>query len=234
MTPSTRKGLSAAALAGLLAFWAGLWMAAERYPGGYDWRYITISRLGYADRNPDGYRWAWGGLIVCALGGLCWSTVLIRDWRRDGTGPRPVGIYALALGYVCMVGCASLPGGFPLLPRGHDVLAVMAFFGICIGIVQLTFDVTEPRLRRRARGLHPRSRLYAGLLAGLALAPILIEIATQAYVSHARPDLPWIGLEWRALGAPVYLSFALWQWVTCAVFSLYMVGLCLATMPPLR
>lgn len=109
-------------------------------------------------------------------------------------------------------------------------MAVAAFFGVCIGIVQLTFHVTERSLRRRARGLPLSPRLYAGLLSSLALSPILIAAATQAYISHARPDLPWVGLEWRALGAPVYLSFALWEWVTCAVFSLYTVGLCLATM----
>lgn len=233
MTASARKNLCAAApLLGVLTFWCGLWMAARRYPSEYDWRFITISRLGYADRNPDGYRWAWGGLMLCGLGGLCWTAVLLRDWRRDGTGRRPVGIWALALGYVCMVGCASLPGGFPLLPRGHDFLAVTAFFGVCIGIMQMTFQVTERSLRQRTRSLLLSPRFYAGLLAGLPLSPILIAAVTQAYISHARPDLPWVGLEWRVLGAPVYLSFALWQWITCAVFSVYSVTLCLMTMMP--
>jgi hypothetical protein len=233
MTASARKNLcAAAALLGVLTFWCGLWMAARRYPSEYDWRFITISRLGYADRNPDGYRWAWGGLMLCGLGGLCWTAVLLRDWRRDGTGRRPVGIWALALGYVCMVGCASLPGGFPLLPRGHDFLAVTAFFGVCIGIMQMTFQVTERSLRQRTRSLLLSPRFYAGLLAGLPLSPILIAAVTQAYISHARPDLPWVGLEWRVLGAPVYLSFALWQWITCAVFSVYSVTLCLMTMMP--
>ena len=233
MTASARKNLcAAAALLGVLTFWCGLWMAARRYPSEYDWRFITISRLGYADRNPDGYRWAWGGLMLCGLGGLCWTAILLRNGRRDGTGRRPVGIWALALGYVCMVGCASLPGGFPLLPRGHDFLAVTAFFGVCIGIMQMTFQVTERSLRQRTRSLLLSPRFYAGLLAGLPLSPILIAAATQAYISHARPDLPWVGLEWRVLGAPVYLSFALWQWITCAVFSVYSVTLCLMTMMP--
>jgi hypothetical protein len=233
MTASARKNLCAAAAPlGVLTFWCGLWMAARRYPSEYDWRFITISRLGYADRNPDGYRWAWGGLMLCGLGGLCWTAVLLRDWRRDGTGRRPVGIWALALGYVCMVGCASLPGGFPLLPRGHDFLAVTAFFGVCIGIMQMTFQVTERSLRQRTRSLLLSPRFYAGLLAGLPVSPILIAAVTQAYISHARPELPWVGLEWRVLGAPVYLSFALWQWITCAVFSVYSVTLCLMTMMP--
>jgi hypothetical protein len=54
---------------GVLAFWAGLWIAARRYPTEYDWRYMSISNLLYPDRNPDGYQWAWGGLMLCALVG---------------------------------------------------------------------------------------------------------------------------------------------------------------------
>lgn len=73
-------------------------------------------------------------------------------------------------------------------------------------------------------------RFYAGVLAAVPLLPILLAAITQAYISHARPDLPWVGLVWRARGAPVYLSFAFWEWTTCAVFSAYTMSLCLATM----
>jgi hypothetical protein len=38
-----------------------------------------------------------------------------------------------------------------------------------------------------------------------------------------------VGLAWRARGAPVYLSFAFWEWATCAVLSAYTVSLCLVT-----
>src|SRR5271163_1836463 len=99
MKALARQGLCAAAPLGVLAFWGGLWMAGGRYPSEYDWRYMTISSLVYIDRNPNGYRWAWGGLLLCALGGLCWTAVLVRDWRRKQCGPRPAGIWALGLGY---------------------------------------------------------------------------------------------------------------------------------------
>jgi len=68
-------------------------------------------------------------------------------------------------------------------------------------------------------------RLHAGLLAGIALSPIVLAALAQVYVSHALPALPWVSLAWRARGVPVYLSFAFWEWVTCAVFSVYMVVL---------
>jgi hypothetical protein len=206
-------------LLGVSAFWGGLWMAGQRYPSGYDWRYMTISSLLYPDRNPNGYRWAWGGLMLCALGGLCWTTVLMRHWRPPGARRRPVGIWALGLGYVCMV-CALLPSRLLPVPKGHEILALSAFIGLCIGIVQLTFQAAECSNAPRA---------YAGFLAGAALSPVLLAGVAPAYVSYALPQLPWVGPEWRARGVPVYLSFAFWEWATCAVFSAYTVSLCLAT-----
>ncbi len=218
-------------LMGLLAFWAGLRIAGRKYPSEYDWRYMTISSLVYPDRNPRGYRWAWIGLTLCALGGLCWTLVLLRDWRHEGAGGGgPAGIWALGVGYLCMASCAWLPGLFPRVPRGHDLLALMSFFGLCIGIVLVTSYEAGRRLRLRRRPLRGGDRVYVALLAGAALSPILMAALTQVYISKALPDLPWVGLEWRARGAPVYLSFAFWEWATCAIFSGYTASLCFATM----
>jgi hypothetical protein len=133
------------------------------------------------------------------------------------------------LGYVCMV-CALLPERFVPIPKGHELLALTAFFGLCIGIVRLTFQATEQLFRLRTRSCGGGPRFYAGLLAGIALLPILLAGVAPAYVSHALPELPWVGLEWRARGVPVYMSFAFWEWITCAVFSAYTASLCLATM----
>ena len=213
---------------GVLAFWGGLWMAGRRYPSEYDWRFMSISNLLYTDRNPAGYPWAWGGLMLCALGGLSWTMVLVRASSRKGAKLRPTGIWALVLGYVCML-CALLPASLIRIPKGHEILALSAFFGLCTGIVQLTFAAAKRTARLRMGSSETCSRIYAGLLAGVALLPVLLACAAQAYVSYARPQLPWVGLEWRSRGVPVYLSFAFWEWITCVVFSLYTVSLCLAT-----
>jgi len=224
----SRQNLCAMAPAGVLAFWGGLWMAGRRYPSEYDWRYMSISNLLYIDRNPEGYQWAWGGLMLCALGGLCWTTVLVRDWSGKYAGQRPVGVWALVLGYVCIV-CALLPERLLRVPKGHEILALSAFLGLCVGIVQLTFGAAKRSFHLRTRISHNGARIYAGVLAGLALLPVLLAGVAPAYVSYALPELPWVGVEWRSRGVPVYLSFAFWEWITCVVFSLYTVSLCLAT-----
>ena len=223
-----RSGWCATAFLGVVGFWIGLWMAGERYPSQYDWRYMTISSLLYSDRNPDGYRWAWAGIVLCAMGGLCWTALLVRDWRRRHAQRLPIGIWALAVGYACMLCCALPQQALLPIPKVHEMLALSAFFGICIGIVQLTFQAVERRCRDGMYRFPGGPRVFAGLVAGAALLPIVLAVAAPAYVSLAFPELPWVGFEWRERGVPVYLSFAFWEWITCMVFSAYTASLSLA------
>ena len=52
-----RQMALALVLVGVVAFWGGTWMAARHYPLEYDWRYMTISSLLSAERNPVGHLW---------------------------------------------------------------------------------------------------------------------------------------------------------------------------------
>jgi hypothetical protein len=207
----------------VLAFWGGLVMAGSRYPSEYDWRYITVSSLLYPDHNPNGYLWAWAGMVLCALGGLYSTLGLAQDWPQRETHGLPAGLWALGFGYISMVCCALLPERILRTPKGHEALALAAFIAVCIGLAQLTFSAVQRSAR--TRGLPGAPRAYAGVLAGLLVSPAVLAGVAQAYVSIARPTLPWVGIAWRARGIPVYLSFAFWEWITCAVFSLYMIFL---------
>ena len=217
---------------GVFAFWGGMLMAARSYPSEYDWRYITISSLVYPDRNPNGHLWASGGVALCALAGLCWTAVLIRERRQADLAQRPIGIWALGLGYLCMMCCALLPERLLRIPKGHEVLALAAFVGICIGVVHATLKTVARSVR--LGDLPGGPRLHSGILAGVVLSPIVLAALAQAYVSYALPELKWVSLAWRARGIPPYLSFAFWEWVTCAVFSVYMVVLSRSTLAACR
>jgi hypothetical protein len=198
-------------------------MAARSYPSEYDWRYMTISSLVYGDRNPNGYLWVRAGIVTCGLAGLYWTMGLGRIRRQSGIAEQPVGIWALNLGYLCMVCCALPPERLVGIPKAHEFLALTAFVCVCIGIAHSTFKAAE-----RSAGLLRLAgspRLHAVILAGVPLSPIVLAILAQGYVTHALPGLPWVSLAWRARGVPVYLSFAFWEWITCAVFSVYMVVL---------
>ena len=227
MPAFVRHASSTTVTLGTLAFWVGMTVARRAYPSEYDWRYITISSLVYAERNPSGFLWARGGILLCGIAGLYWTARLLQRWKPPSIAERPRGISALGLGFLCMTCCALVPEGRFRVPKGHEFLALAAFVGICVGMALLTFKVIKrsPRVRR----LPGSPLLYASVLAGFAVAPTVVAAVAQLYVSHALPELPWVSLAWRERGVPLYLSFAFWEWVTCAVFSLYLLVLSRAT-----
>jgi hypothetical protein len=223
-----RRAAAVAASLGVLAFWCGMLLAARRYPSEYDWRYMTISTLVYPDRNPAGWLWARGGLVLCGLAGLWWTLTLLRE-KRLGADRESGGVAPLGLGYACMAACALVPEWRIAIPRLHEYLAMTGFFGICLGMARIAWRAVAP-------GAHPTMlpggpRLQAAILVGVVLSPIVLAAAAQVYAYDVL-RLPWVNLGWRARGVPVYLSFAFWEWVGCGMFSAYMVMLSRASGAP--
>lgn len=205
-------------------------MAARHYPREYDWRYMTISSLLSVERNPAGHLWAVLGIAACGLCGYCWAALWIRRSDRYGATDGRLGLRSLQIGYACMALAAALPDWLLPVPKGHELLAILAFAGVSYGMV---------RIYRRSLAQHftrpdGRRRLWAVLLVSVAVLPIILAAGTQAYVFIERPELPWVNLAWRARGVPVFISFAFWEWLTCLVLSAYMIMLALLHVPGAR
>jgi len=217
---SSKSQAAALAMAlGLLAFWAGLAMAAHSYPSEYDWRYMTISTLLYPDRNLQGYEWGWAGLVICGICGLYWVR---HGVRADG-----FATLSLAAGYGCMALCALVPSPFLGLPKPHETLAVIAFIAICAGVSRLSFAaLTRRKPPSSQTGWH---RLCALAVSALPLLPVFIAAAAQTYASHAH--LPWVSLAWRTHGIAVYWSFAFWEWIACGIYTAFVLWLAVGISP---
>jgi hypothetical protein len=223
---TVKRGSFAIASLGVAAFWGGLIMAAGRYPSDYDWRYMSVSKLVEPDRNPAGYLWASMGILLCSFCGLCWMSILTR--RRDYAVSPPGGIKALQFGYICMICAVVLLPWPPLIPKEHEIIAVLAFAGLLIGMVHMMFWTVERTLLKQIReGGH--ARLYAFMVAGIAVFPIVLAGLAQAYFYYVPTEHHWIFFLWRVREWPVLLRFPFWEWVTCAVLSVYMILLPLAT-----
>ena len=122
-------------LLGLCGFWLGLGIACWRFPGEYDWRYMTVSNLFSAKHNPSGYVWGAAGVVLCGALGTCWVALGFgRSTTAVGCLRRRVSPL-LAVGFPCMTLAAALPSEW-LIPKGHDWLAVIAFLALCSGLVQ--------------------------------------------------------------------------------------------------
>lgn len=227
----TRLGAWAAPI-GALAMWSGLSIAARRYPTDFDWRYMTVSTLLSPRDNPDGRSWAELGIALCGFGILCWTATLSRSSAPRGTGARrPPGIWPLRFGSVSMIGSGLLPLRLPVVPKGHELLTIIAFAGLSVGMVELTVHAVGRGGLPETGGDSSPARPYAAALAGMVVAPIVLAGLAQAYVFYARPDLHWVGLVWRTRGVPVYLSFAFWEWLTCLILSAHLTLLSLTTSP---
>jgi hypothetical protein len=217
-----RQASCATLIIGVLAFWGGMLMAARMYPSEYDWRYMPISNLLSFSRNPAGYIWGAAGIVLCSICGLLWTLLLAQRWRHEREGIRLHGIRILQFGFICLMSAPLLSHWLIQIQKGHEIVAVLAFTGLLIGIVRLMFQTVERTLLRRMHRFKDNARMYAAIVASVAVFPVLFAGMIQVYVHYVLPELPWVGLSWRTRGIPVYLSFAFWEWITCAMLSSYM------------
>jgi hypothetical protein len=225
-----RRSSCGAAALGLVAFWGGLLIAVWRYPAEYDWRYMTLTSLLSAAHDPAGHLWASGGIALCGVCGFCWMQLLAWRWWDEGARGRLSDARLLQAGALLMAAAVVLPQGLLGIRKAHEILVVFAFSCWCIGMVRLLFRAIEQALQRRMQGSIRRKRRYAALIGGIAALPVLLAGAAQAYVYYALPALHWVSLSWRSQGVPVYLSFAFWEWITCAVLSACVAAVTLATL----
>jgi hypothetical protein len=188
----------------------GITMAMARYPGGFDWVYTVISRLGSREHNPAGAPWLTGSLLATMV--LLWpvTTRLATAAARAGSRSR-VPVIALRVG---LVGGAllALEGLLAVdLTRvgrkAHEVLALATFLGLYGGVVGLSIQ----RLR------HDRASL---LPAVVVVLPLMAVGVSQLALYLDQRDLGWVNTEWREMGIPFWFSFAFWQWLAVAFLGL--------------
>jgi len=115
---------------------------------------------------------------------------------------------------------AVLPDQLLPVPKGHEAFAILAFLGICIGVVCQMWVVTDGAASSLDRGtLSVGWKRIRRLTPLLPLLPLLLAGFTQAYLALERPDLPWVNPTWQTRGISPFLSFGLWEWISCAAFS---------------
>ncbi|HEY5602303.1 MAG TPA: hypothetical protein VIM41_04270 [Gammaproteobacteria bacterium] len=191
-------------IASLLVFGAGSILAARQYPGGFDWPYTVASALASQKHNPAGSAWFAGALSLSMV--LLWPYVstLKKSLYPVLTASVKFAAGALRFGILC----GALVGAERLFIRdlsnwvhkAHELLAVFAFLGLYFGALGLLLQVI---------GRHRRYAISAFIVA----SALLIIGVVQLWVYLAQRDLGWVDTSWRAMGIPVWLSFAFWQWL---------------------
>ncbi len=207
MSPEKLRALTWYGLAALFVC-MGVSLAVTRFPGGYDWGYSVISRLASIRHNPEGGRWLAGSLLTVVF--LLWPVSRYLGSTQGGGGPT-VAVGMLRAGLIG-AGVLGLEGVLGVafsrhLRKAHEVAALITFFGFYGGVLGLYLH----RIRSEAASLVP------GLLVVL---PLLAAGATQTILYFDQRDLGWVSTDWRELGVPLWLSFAVWQWLAVLLLAL--------------
>jgi len=202
--------------------------SARHFPGGYDWRYEVMCRLGYPSANPEGsVLWSAALALTCIMGLPCAGYF---SKRLAPCAPKIVSFARTALSSGLLAGLLVAADGM-LLPKLndlayklHEIIATFAFAAIFFGV--LAFWYAAMRWLRASR----RWTLGAcGFISALVAAPLAGAMLSQAYLFYVPNDLGWVDREWADKGVPVYLSFAFWEWLAIAAVyvGLYVIALLL-------
>jgi len=195
--------------AAVLVLAGGVGAAAMHFPGGYDWMYVVISRLGSRSHNPTGALWLSGSLLVAVC--LLWPvTNFLARGGSGASGSSRLAVAALRLGLLGG-GLLALEGAFSLelsrfARKGHEAVALLTFGGLYAGVLGLYIG----RLRQRVRSAWP---------ALMVLVPLCAVALSQITLYFDQRNLGWVNTGWRELGIPFWLSFAFWQWLAVALLG---------------
>jgi hypothetical protein len=210
MQVKANRGMALVWYAGAVAsIIIGVVMAGRQFPGGFDWAYTVISRLGSHRHNPGGAFWLSGSLFMAVC--LLWPVTTHLEGPTAGARrPRVAGI-ALRVG---LIGGALLAlEGLLMVDlsrlgrKGHEILALTTFLGFYGGVLGLFVH----RIRNAGAAIWP---------ALLVMAPLCAVGGSQLALYFGQREMGWVNTGWRELGVPLWLSFAFWQWLAVAFLGL--------------
>lgn len=216
----------------VLFFAGGMILSGWFFPDSYDWRYQVMCSLGSRAKNPDGHiYWSIALLLTIFMG---WPTCLYY-WRRLSHSAPGVSLFsgvALGIGYlagiVVAVETAILPEFGGMVYKAHEIVAVIAFSGIYLGVAGYWYCLTIWLLKEKCWSVWAVGGLFF-----LSAAPMSGAMLSQAWLFFS-PDRPgWVSREWISLGIPMWLSFAFWEWLAACglVVCLYVLAVVLPADP---
>ena len=189
--------------ASLLIICFGSFMAAQYYPGGFDWFYTVASALASQKHNPIGSVWFAGSLSLSML--LLWLYMSSIKINLSAILPSArFSITAIRFGLVC----GFLLGVERLLiydlshwiDKAHESLALFTLLGLYVGIIGLLLQLMHCK----------KSSIFPVLL---ILSPLVAIGIGALWLYLEQRDVGWVGTDWREKGIPIWLSFAFWQWL---------------------
>jgi hypothetical protein len=170
--------------------------SANYFPGGYDWRFDVMCRLGYAHVNPDGSGyWAAALVFTCLMGVPCcgyfYRRLAATSPRTAVTARALLGL-GLFLGVVIGLDGLVLPKLNGIARKLHETVATAAFATIFFGV--LTFWSAMTKWLRIKRGW---TAAACSALSMFVLVPMAGAMISQAYLFFVPTTSAGSGLTGR-------------------------------------
>jgi hypothetical protein len=190
----------------LLVMCFGSIMAAQYFPGEFDWFYTVVSALASQKHNPVGSVWFAGGLSLSML--LLWLYVSSIKTRLSAMLPAAgFAITAIRIGLIFgfLLAAESLliHDLSHWIHKAHEGLALFCLLGLYVGVLGLL--VQFMRLKK--------SNIIPVLL---VVIPLVVIGITELWLYLDQRSEGWVDTDWREKGIPIWLSFAFWQWLSLA------------------
>jgi hypothetical protein len=199
-----------------LSYFGTLALAIWLFPGGYNWRRKSISKLLYPESNPRFHFIASLGIAVTGLLIVPFAGYISRRLRDASPIAANFGGAALAAGGVCLI-LAGLVVSHPsrgaaAFSRVHEVLARGS--ASAIGAGMLAFY--ECALRANFSDRYGKTLLV--LWSMLTLPAVLIALLRLA----AAARLAWSNPIYGALKNPTLWHLGFWEWIGSAAAFLFL------------
>jgi len=212
----------------LVSYFGILGVAALLYPESYDWRYNSVSRLLYAQNNPEFHLIAQISVAVSGVLMIPFAGYIRRRLRGAAPTAATVGAVVFFAGCVCLTLSALITShpahGMSRFPRLHDKLARLSAIGLGVGMVVFNACGTKGYFRPKpVKPLQLRSLLVSWNLLTLPVVLIVVTwLAIRTCLKHSDPtyhaivtSAAWKVGFWERIGSPVLFLFLI-----CAVLFL--------------
>ena len=190
--------------AAVVVLCSGILIAAQHYPGGFDWHYTVASALASHENNPNGSVWYAAGFGLSMALHWQYLSAIRNQLVGNHSGANRFALLNLRIGLAGGI-LLGLEGVFirdlgQWVTKGHEILGIITFLGLYLGLVVFLVQATL------------QQRIY-GLPALLVTVPLVAIGISQLYLYFAQRDIGWVNTDWSEHDIPLWLSFAFWQWL---------------------
>jgi hypothetical protein len=198
----------------LMSYFGSMTLAIWMFPGPFDWRTRSMSKLLYPRNNPQFHAIGSVGVAVAGLLTIPFAGYIGRRLRVISPVPAEIGAFALSAGAISLILGALIVSQRFL----HEMFARGA--GICFGLGMLAFYLCAiGGLWLPPNERHTRLPIFLAWspIVPPALLVIVMRLLTAAHLRWSNPV--YQAIEYRSLW---HLGF--WEWIGSIGVFLFLLG----------